>query len=135
MTICYRCSRCCYYLNVVVSPKYAHLDDIDFDNIKHPNDFFVTLGCDQEETVCPYLGWDKEIDRAVCRIRHKKWFVKTPCHRHNCIGDEFPTKCNIGELILKTPELFEKYKQKALDNDQVSLQNMSIIQEAISEVP
>lgn len=105
---CQRCSYCCYYLNSVVSPKYSHLEEIDFDS-DLPEDFFIDIV--DENTKCPHLSWDKEKDIAVCKIHNKNWYKNTTCYRHN------NKKCKIGIFIRQNHELLTKYRERALKND------------------
>lgn len=116
---CYRCSYCCYYLNTVISLKYSHLKEIDF-NVDLPKDFFTHI-TDPHTDICPHLSWDISIDRAVCNIRNQKWFKDTPCYKYNSIKQEFPKECNIGKYIVEHENLLKKYKDKVIFHDKITL--------------
>jgi hypothetical protein len=103
---CVRCGYCCIsYLNVVISPKYAHLDEIDFNNFEQPED--LVIGLDGTKP-CPHVYWDQEKDLAGCKIHHKKWFKNTPCYDHR--EEE---KCRIGKYVLSNNK--EKIKNQIME--------------------
>lgn len=101
---CYRCSYCCYYLNVIVSPKYSNLEDINFESLDLPEDLLIGI---DGSFPCPHLSWDEEKDRSVCNVHEKTWFVKTPCYSHNYERD-----CLVGKYIIDHKEQFLKLKEK-----------------------
>jgi len=104
---CYRCSYCCYYLNVVISPKYADLEDIDFEILEPLDDLLITI----DGTIpCPHLSWDEIENLAICKVRNKKWFKKTPCYRHNC--EDEPGECRLGKHIINDKDYLLSLKKR-----------------------
>ena len=97
---CLQCGRCCFYLIIVVRPKFIK-KNLDLTSLS--DEAFLCLDGSQK---CPHLSGDN--DKAVCAIHHYSWFKDTPCGQFTQeIEEALDTPRRTGVWMRRNPETWE----------------------------